>query len=200
MPDRPHVTPLWDESAAAARAQGGPRGFTEGSPGGSALRNIRQASQGKLSQRFLRTLRLTVQVRYVAWHAQPQCRLFVPSCIVCCSSTAAAAGDAVADDDMRHMANSCDMDDKMTMIMTETSVLVYQKACGVRTTVLIPCNVMSLNLHVLQSPQQHEATAWQFMELQFTQHACPEDVHLVLLGLTREIFRERVIDMVSEEQ
>lgn len=99
---------------------------------------------------------------------------------------------------MRHIANSCD--DKMTMIMTETLVLVYQKACGARTTVLIPCNVMSLNLHVLQSPQQHEATAWQFMELQFIQHACPEDVHLVLLGLTRETFCERVIDMVSEEQ
>ena len=97
------------------------------------------------------------------WHAQPQCRLFGPSCIVCCSSTAAAAGgdaDADDDDDMHNIVNSSAIDDKMTMIMTETLVLVYQNACGASTTVLIPCNVLSLNLHV-HGPREHEATAWQ---------------------------------------
>ena len=71
MPDRPpHVMSLLDESAAAPGVHGGARGGAEGlSGGGRALHHLKQASQGRLSQRFLRTLRLTVQVRHGAWHA-----------------------------------------------------------------------------------------------------------------------------------
>lgn len=49
-------------SAAAPGVHVGGREGAEGVPGSSALHHIRQASQGSLSQQFLRTLRLTVQV------------------------------------------------------------------------------------------------------------------------------------------
>ena len=64
VPDRsPHVTALEGESADISGVRGGTGGIAGGVPRGSALQHIRQASQGSLSHRFLRTLRLTVQVR-----------------------------------------------------------------------------------------------------------------------------------------
>ena len=65
VPHRPpHVMSLLGGSAAAPGVHAGGREGPEGVPGSSALHYIRQASQGSLSQRFLRTLRLTVQVNF----------------------------------------------------------------------------------------------------------------------------------------